>query len=145
MKKIIPGDINGKKVVLIGDGVFRECGVKKIYIPSSVQIISSNAIQLCDDLTDIYYEGSKTRLNNALYIRTFGFTGNAGCVIYDGCYDNYFDGSHPVTIHYYHYYRTEEFAEGMVILLCAVSALAAEIVFKFKKYVKTGVKHNEEV
>lgn len=62
----IPAEYNGKPVTEIGEYAFKEGAflfveLEKITIPDSVTKIGSNALCQCDELTDIYFGGTKTQ------------------------------------------------------------------------------------
>ena len=56
----IPEKINGVDVVGIAAGAFEGTNIKEIHIPSSVSYIGNNAFAHCDQLADLYYEGSES-------------------------------------------------------------------------------------
>ena len=50
-------------VTTIGEIAFNHTGLKSISIPSSVQNIGQSAFYACEDLTDVYYEGTQSQWN----------------------------------------------------------------------------------
>ena len=55
---MVPGEIEGKKVVAIGDSYFDDCRqMTSVVIPASVTNIAEYAFGWCDSLTDVVFEG----------------------------------------------------------------------------------------
>ena len=49
----IPATMNGEPVTTIGDGAFRDAGMKRVTVPSSVRAIGNDAFYNCQSLTSI--------------------------------------------------------------------------------------------
>ena len=52
---VIPSEIEGYPVTVIGNQAFRYNDLTSVTIPDSVTSIGDFAFQYCDNLTDIYY------------------------------------------------------------------------------------------
>ena len=71
----IPAEINGVKVIGIGDGAFDSCySLKSVTIPEGVTTIGSAAFYDCDNLTSINFPQSITEIGSAAFYFCRGLT-----------------------------------------------------------------------
>lgn len=88
------------KVVSIGSMSFWESSFTKIYIPKSVKSVDNSAFMYCEDVTDIYYEGSESEFKSVF--NCFLTETNTGINIWSNanlhCNVSYADGENNINV-----------------------------------------------
>ena len=65
---VLPGEINGKTVIAIGDKAFRDCdSLTSVTIPNSVTSIGGHAFSSCYSLTSVTIPDSVTRIGDGAF------------------------------------------------------------------------------